>query len=189
MIISGLQRRTILILLMASFCGGLAIAYDQFFPTTTAIDSLDLSPLLDIAELQLVSFTIFLQGETLNFERSSMGNNWRMVTPENAPVSHHQVQQLLGLLGNHQPDKTFSVAAHQLEDYGLESPFASVLLRFSDGSRHHLAFGYSNFDQSKVYVQVNETTEVRVLSPILLEVINRQAADWLELEAIAEVMI
>ena len=188
--IAGLQRRTIIVLVMAALCCGLAIALGEIFQLSTASESMDLSPLLDIAELQLVGFTIFLQGETLDFERKNVqGGSWRMMAPESAPVSRMKVQQLLDLLTSQQQNKVFPVATEQLQDYGLESPFASVLLRFSDGSSHRLAFGHNNFDQSKVYVQVDGASEVRVLSSAFLEAVNRQAYEWLELEAIAEVAI
>ncbi|OKH17766.1 DUF4340 domain-containing protein [[Limnothrix rosea] IAM M-220] len=186
---TGLQRRTIVCLLTAIFCGGLAIALSHIFPTPVA-ESVDFHPLFSIAEMQLIGFTIFVQGETLDFERQgTLDSSWRMVTPQTAPVSRVKIQHLISLLTSHRPSKSFMVASENLVDYGLDAPFASVILKFNDGSVHRLAFGHNNYDQSKVYARVDGTLEVRVLSSTFLEAVNRELYEWLETEAIAEIVI
>lgn len=186
---TGLQRRTLVCLLTAIFCGGVAIALSHLFPTPVA-ESVDFHPLFSVAEMQLIGFTILVQGETLDFERQgSLDSSWHMVAPQTAPVSRGKIQQLIGLLTSHRPSKSFTVDPKNLADYGLDEPFASVVLKFNDGSVHRLAFGHSNYDQSKVYARVNGTLEVRVLSSIFLEAVNRQLYEWLETEAIAEIAI
>ena len=112
-----------------------------------------------------------------------------MVAPQTAPVSRVKIQQLISLLTSHRPSKSFEVASENLVDYGLDKPFASVLLQFSDGSERSLSFGHSNYDQSKVYARVDGSEEVRVLSSTFLKAINRELHEWLEIEAIAEIAI
>ena len=127
---TGLQRRTLVCLLTAIFCGGLAIALSHLFPTPVA-ESVDFHPLFSIAEMQLIGFTILVQGETLEFERrDSPGSSWQMVAPQVAPVSRAKIQQLISLLTSHRPSKSFEVAPEKLADYGLDEPFASVALQF-----------------------------------------------------------
>ncbi|AFY38951.1 hypothetical protein Lepto7376_2680 [[Leptolyngbya] sp. PCC 7376] len=186
---AGLQRRTLILLVIAAVCGGFALAFGHFLsPSVT--ESVDFPPLLSVAEMQLIGFTIFVQGETLDFERQSVSSDatWRMTTPQSAPVSRIKVQQLISLLTNHQSGKSFAVQAENLAEYGLDNPFASVVLRFNNGSVHNLAFGHSNYDQSKVYVRVDGNLEVRVLSLTFLEAIDRQLHEWLEPETIAEIL-
>ena len=186
---AGLQRRTLALLVIAAICGGMAIALGYVWPSTIS-ESADIPPLLSIAEMQLVGFTIFVQGETLNFERQSVraGASWRMTTPKSAPVSRMKIQELVSLLTSHQPGKSFEIQPENLADYGLDLPFASVGLRFDDGSTRNLTFGHSNFDQSKVYVRVDNDLEVRVLSSMFLEAVDRQLHEWLEPEVIAEIL-
>jgi hypothetical protein len=118
------------------------------------------------------------------FERDENGV-WRITEPEAAIANDATIAFLANLLATSSSDQTLSTTPDDIATYGLDRPFAIVDITLEDGRTHQLILGTFNFDQSRLYAQVDPAAEAAEEISVLLvpadfeTAINRPLEDWL----------
>lgn len=183
-----LQRNTLIGLAIALILGGFALMLSQISPSPT-VEATPWQPLFHFSEAQIVGLTIFVQGHMLVFEQEVLlSSHWHMLEPQRTVASSGVVRFLTGLLVNAGGHKSFPVTKTQLADYGLDRPKATVMVRLADNTTHRLNLGVSNYDQTKVYAQVDGELEVWVLPIEFRDAVLRDVQDWFGTTEMADVL-
>lgn len=189
-----LKTPTILLVGVAAILGLVAIAELQEGDRSSGGGA---EPLFSFAEDDINALEIETSTTTLDLERDDSGT-WQLQQPQQAPVNEATVTFLLNLLATEESDRTFSVAAQELDSYALDTPQATVEIGLEDGSRHKLLLGDYDFSNEYLYAQVDpeeppETpsedepeVEVQLVPASFDSAINRPLQDWIQLETEAE---
>jgi len=141
-----------LILLAAALVLGIAVylAESQNGGQTSA----DGSPIFEFQEDQVQAFTLRLDnGDRLSFEQAD--DAWQMTAPEQTPASDASVAYLLNLLATASSDRTLTVPASDLDDFGLDDPLALIQVELDTGETRSLTLGDYDFNRSFLYAQTD----------------------------------
>ncbi|MEB3355414.1 MAG: DUF4340 domain-containing protein [Synechococcales bacterium] len=148
----------------------------------------DASQIFDFEEGEVQAFNLRLDsGETLSFEQAA--DTWQMTAPETAPADDASVAYLLNLLATAASDRTLTVPASELSDFGLDDPLATIQVELATGESHTLTLGDYDFNRSFLYAQTaspeadseaDTTDEVDVLLvPATFEnAVTRPLEEW-----------
>jgi hypothetical protein len=185
-----LQRTTWILIVAALLVGGFVYFYEiQGAPKREAAKATK-QPIFTFAEDQIQSLTIETERETLEIEQvGEEPVSWEIEAPETAPASSAAVAYLTNLLAEGESDRTLTVAADDLEEYGLDDPLATVEVQLQDGETHRIILGSPGFDRTFLYAQIDppEQTPEQVdvqLVPIEFEnAVNRPLEEWKQVEA------
>ncbi len=184
-----LQRTTWILIIAALLVGGFVYFYEiQGAPKREAAKATK-QPIFTFAEDQIQSLTIETEQETLEIEQvGEEPVSWEIESPEAAPASSAAVAYLTDLLAEGESDRTLSVAADDLEEYGLDDPLATVEVQLQDGETHRIVLGSPGFDRTFLYAQIDppEQTPEQVdvqLVPIEFEnAVSRPLEEWKQVE-------
>lgn len=180
-----LQRTTLVLLFTAIALGGLVYFGEiQGENKREAIKTIK-QPIFAFREEQIQSLTIYMDEETLEFERvSGKTIGWQMKTPKDVPASNATISFLLNLLVQGKSDRSFPIKPSQFSDYGLNKPTAVISVKLKNQQTHQLILGKPDFNRSFLYAQadpsVNLPNSWRVLLvPIDFEyAVNRPLSEW-----------
>ena len=111
-------------------------------------------PVFDFAETDVATVTVERDGETLSFEGDGEGN-WQMTAPENLVAEPGAVAFLLSRLITDSPLQRVTMAADQLEAFGLDQPQGQVAVVLQDGTEHVLVLGGPDFSGNANYALVD----------------------------------
>lgn len=111
-------------------------------------------PLFDFTEEEVEAFTIETPQQTLAFEKDEDGT-WQMLEPDQSEASDASISFLLSLLASESSDRTLSLPAADLGDYGFDPPQATVELQLDNQETHEFVLGGPNFNQQNLYAQIN----------------------------------
>jgi hypothetical protein len=181
-----LQRTTLILLLLALGLGGFVYFYEIQGATQRQEAKEQQRQLFSFEEDRVQSFTIEKQNQTLKFERSkqSGASKWQMKSPSDAPASDAAVAYLLDLLASGTSDRTLTVGATQLREYGLDRPQATVEVKLNNGQTHRLLMGKPDFNRNFLYAQVDPpaqpTDRIKVLlvSTNFENAVSRPLSEW-----------
>ena len=153
-----IQRTTLVLMLLAILLGGFVYFY----------------------EIRWTSETIIL-------ERSpeSGATKWLMKSPDAVPANDGTVAYLLDLLEKEESERTLTIPASQLSQFGLQQPQATIDITLNNQKTHKLVVGKLNFDNRLVYAQIqdfsnkpNENVEVVLVSKNFENAIKRSLSEW-----------
>jgi cell division septation protein DedD len=184
-----LQRTTLVLLITATLLGSAV-----YFSETQRAQNLEATkttkePIFSFKEDQIESVTIYVDKETLEFERisgqiSKWRTNWRMKQPKEAPASDAAVAFLLGLLEQGKSDRSFFVPTNQRQEYGFDKPSATVKVQLNNKKTHRLVLGKPDFSRTFIYALADSPPETPdqlkvLLVPIDFEyAVNRPLSEW-----------
>src|SRR4028118_616051 len=182
-----LQRTTLFLLVTALSLGG--FVYYSEIQRTQKQEAVKTTkqPIFSFKEDQIQSLTIYIDEETLEFERVSEPlPGWRMKTPKNTAASDAAVAFLLDLLVEGKSDRSFTVPANQnqLHEYGLDKPLATVRVQLQNQEIHRLILGKPNYNRSFLYAQADPSNQTPqplkvLLVPLDFEyAVNRPTSEW-----------
>ena len=142
-------------------------------------------PIFFFKEDEIQSLKIFIDEETLEFERTKgQPTDWRMKQPKNVLASNAPMSFLLNLLVQGKRERSFAVQPNQLKEYGLDKPLATIKVEMKNQQSHWLILGKPDFNKSFLYAQVDPTPRTPqplevVLVPIDFEyAVMRPMSEW-----------
>lgn len=180
-----LQRTTLILLASACLLGGFVyISEIQRTHEQEAAKTIK-QPIFSFKEDQIQSLTIYINEETLEFERvTGKKPGWRMKTPKDTPASDASVSFLLNLLVDGKSDRSFPIQTKQLQEYGFDKPLAIVKVQLKNQETHRLILGKPDFNRSFLYAQVDPSPQTPqplkvLLVPIDFEyAVKRPMSEW-----------
>lgn len=157
-------------------------------PENAAVNEEGQGPIFQFSEADVAKLSVERQGETLVFEGDGEGN-WQMVNPENWVAEPGAVAFLLSRLNTDAPLQRVTMAADQIEAFGLDQPQGQVTVRLQDGTEHVLVLGGPDFSGNANYAVIDpdgswppptptETYEVLVVTGDVANGINRPLEEW-----------
>ncbi|MFE1744551.1 DUF4340 domain-containing protein [Coleofasciculus sp. H7-2] len=196
-LIMKLKRTTWILILLALSLGGFVYFYEiKGAPQREAAQAKQ-KDIFSFEKDQIQALTVKSQEQTLKFERVTQQavdkpsiSQWQMKAPSDAPASDPSVSYLLDLLVDGKSDRTLSIFANQLQEYGLDKPQATIEVRLNNQQTHQIILGKPNFNSSFLYAQVDppaptpQQLEV-LLVPIDFEYgVKRPLSEWQAKEAV-----
>ncbi|MFW6296111.1 MAG: DUF4340 domain-containing protein [Halothece sp.] len=185
-----LKRTTLGLIASALILGGFVYFYDiQGTKTRTEVQAKE-KQLFKFEENEVQSFTVQLKDETLAFERDE-NSKWQMKQPQEIPANEAVVAFLLDLLAKGQANNTFIIPANQRQDYGLDTPLATIKVNLKTGQKHELNLGKQNFDGKSIYAEIDPSNSSENVELVLVPVdfqyaVERELVEWIELEESSE---
>ena len=146
--------------------------------------------IFDFDQDQIQSFTIKTPEQLLKFERVQQAGisdskfPWQMKFPVDTPASDPSVAFLLNLLVNAKSDRTLSVSADEIQQYGLDQPQAIVEVQLKNQQIHQLILGKSNFNNTFLYAQADppankpQQRQLVLLTKDLENAVQRPLSEW-----------
>ncbi|MEW5860905.1 MAG: DUF4340 domain-containing protein [Cyanobacteriota bacterium] len=186
-----LKRTTWILILLALSLGGFVYFYEiKGAPQREAAQAKQ-KEIFSFEKDQIQALTVKSQEQTLKFERVTQEavdkpsiSQWQMKAPSDAPASDPSVSYLLDLLVDGKSDRTLSIFANQLQEYGLDKPQATVEVRLNNQQTHQIILGKPNFNSSFLYAQVDPPAQTPqqlevLLVPIDFEYgVKRPLSEW-----------
>jgi hypothetical protein len=179
-----LQRTTLVLLFTAILLGGFVYFAEIQGATKREAVKTTKQPIFALKEDDIQSLTLYLDEETLEFERVSGKTGWQMKTPKDVPASNAAVAFLLNLLVEGKSDRSFPIKPSQFQDYGLDKPSAVVSVKLKNQQTHQLILGKPDFNRSFLYAQADPSVQSPqpwkvLLVPIDFEyAVNRPLSEW-----------
>jgi hypothetical protein len=179
-----LQRTTLILLASALLLGGFVYVYEIRGASEREAVKTTKEPIFSFKEDQIQSLTIYIDEETLEFERvSGQQTSWRMKKPKDVPASDAAVAFLLNLLAEGKSERSFPIQRNQLQEYGLDKPSATVKVKLKNQQIHWLMLGKPDFNRSFLYAQADPSTQTPPLKVLLVPIdfdyaVNRPMSEW-----------
>ncbi len=179
-----LHRTTLVLLFTAILLGGFVYFAEIQGATKREAVKTTKQPIFALKEDDIQSLTLYLDEETLEFERVSGKTGWQMKTPQDVPASNAAVAFLLNLLVEGKSDRSFPIKPSQFQDYGLDKPIAVVSVKLKNQQTHQLILGKPDFNRSFLYAQADPSVQSPqpwkvLLVPIDFEyAVNRPLSEW-----------
>ncbi|HLO47381.1 MAG TPA: DUF4340 domain-containing protein [Kamptonema sp.] len=132
---------------------------------------------------QVQSFTVKKNKEKeLTFERNSAKKDeedkWQIKTPVQGVANQASVDFLLDRLATGKSDRTFSIPAATISEFGLDQPQATVEVKLDNQQTHRLILGKPEFSNRFLYAQVDPPAPPpQNLSVILVPIDFKTATD------------
>ena len=184
-----LQRTTLVLLITATLLGSAVYFSETQRAQNQEATKTTKESIFSFKEDQIQSVTIYLDRETLEFERvsgqiSKWRTNWRMKQPKEAPASDAAVAFLLGLLEQGKSDRSFFAPTNQRQEYGFDKPSATVKVQLNNKQTHRLVLGKPDFSRTFIYALADPPSQTPdqlkvLLVPIDFEyAVNRPLTEW-----------
>jgi len=181
---------TILLAIVALALGAFIYFYDVRGSQEREAAKATAEQIFDFEKDSVAAIAITKPEQTFKFERvkgEDDSSKWQMKSPEDAPASDPAISFLLDTLVDGKKQKTLSIAASELGDYGLDKPQATIEVKLEGGKTHQVVLGKSDFQRSSLYARIDPPAkdgdgEVEVLLvPFDFEYgIDRPVAEWKE---------
>jgi hypothetical protein len=147
-------------------------------------------------EDEIQALTIYIDEETLSFERKSETianskasvnpeSSWQMKTPKYGLANQPSVAFLTSLLVQAKINRSFIAQPIQHQEYGFQKPLATVKVDLKNQESYWLILGKPDFNRSFLYAQAYPSSqrpqELQVLLiPVDFEyAVNRPLSEWL----------
>lgn len=177
-----LQRTTLILILLALALGGF-VYFHEIRGQQEEVNNKK-QQIFAFAAEDVQSLTIKTKNNTINLERNSNGNTkWLLKSPEVAPAKDAVVSYLIDLLVKGKAERTLSVSANQLSEFGLDQPQATIDVKLKNQKRHQMILGKSDFNRRFMYAQINilatkSNTDVLLVSTDFGNAVNRELSEW-----------
>lgn len=185
-----LQRNTVIWLAIALGLGGYTYIATQRAQLPAPAEITTTTPLFNFTETQITTIEIaFPDQDRLVFqqEATTVMRQWRMLVPQKQLANQGAVSFLTNLLTQYSGTQPFSIEMTQLVDYGLDDPTVQLTINLVDGSRRVLTLGKLNFDETKIYGQIDQELKIWVLPLDFWNAVNREPNEWIRFGAATDV--
>ncbi|HXK60978.1 MAG TPA: DUF4340 domain-containing protein [Acidobacteriota bacterium] len=105
------------------------------------------------------------------------GDNWSMRQPIETPADSSTIDILLSAASSARIDRKLEQAATEAAKYGLDDPRIRVVFK-ADQDQVRLLLGADDFTGSKVYVQVEGSSDVYLTSDYLYTCADKELKEW-----------
>ncbi|AFZ13917.1 hypothetical protein Cri9333_3078 [Crinalium epipsammum PCC 9333] len=185
-----LQWTTWILVLLALGLGGFVYFSEMKPARQQEAATIKERKIFDFDKDQIQSFTIKTPEQLLKFERVQQAgiefskSPWQMKFPVDKPASDPSVAFLLNLLVSAKSDRILTVAADEIQQYGLDQPQAIVEIKLKNQQTHQLILGKSNFNNTFLYAQVDPPTDkpqqrqLVLLTKDLENAVKRPLPEW-----------
>lgn len=180
-----LQRTTWILLLLALGLGGFVYFYEIQSRTQRQEAKAKQQQIFSFEEAQVQSFQVKTKQQTLEIERADKsGQSKWWINPSKTPASEASVVYLLDLLAKGKSDRTLSVPAAQLQEYGLQQPQATIEVKLKNQQTHQLVLGKPDFNRRFLYAQADPPAKPTGNVNVLLvpkdfeNAVNRPLSEW-----------
>ncbi len=185
-----LQWTTWILVFLALGLGGFVYFYETKSAPQQEAATIKERKVFDFDKEQIQSFTIKTPEQLLKFERiqqvgtPASQSPWQMKFPVDTLASDPSVAFLLNLLVSAKSDRTLTVSADEIQQYGLDQPQAIVEVKLKNQQTHQLILGKSNFNNTFLYAQVDPPTDkpqqrqLVLLTKDLENAVKRPLSEW-----------
>ena len=182
-----IQRTTLVLMLLAILLGGFVYFYEILCKPQHEDVKKKQQQIFSFNEVDVKTLKITTPSETIILERSpeSGATKWLMKSPDAVPANDGTVAYLLDLLEKEESERTLTIPASQLSQFGLQQPQATIDITLNNQKTHKLVVGKLNFDNRLVYAQIqdfsnkpNENVEVVLVSKNFENAIKRSLSEW-----------
>ncbi|MFQ4141813.1 DUF4340 domain-containing protein [Chlorogloeopsis sp. ULAP02] len=189
-----LQRTTLILILLALGLGGFVYFYEFYSKTQQEEVQKKTQQIFSFTADDVQSLTVKTKDYTLNLERNNNSEppKWLMTSPQQAPASDAIVSYLMDLLVKGKSDRTLSIPADQLTEFGLVQPQATIVIALKNQQTHQLILGKPDFKGSFVYAQTDpdrkssENVDVLLVSKDFENAVNRELSEWKQTPDVGE---
>ncbi|MCX7596333.1 MAG: DUF4340 domain-containing protein [Fischerella sp.] len=181
-----LQRTTLILILLALGLGGFIYFYEFRWKNQQEEVQEKKQQIFSFAADDVVSLVIKTKKATIILERNQNSEQpkWLMKSPQQAPASDAIVSYLMDLLVKGKSDRTLSISANQLPEFGLVQPQATIDIKLKNQKIHQLILGKPDFNRRFLYAQTDPgiksdgNTNVLLVSTDFENAVNRELAEW-----------
>ncbi|MDM9381371.1 DUF4340 domain-containing protein [Chlorogloeopsis sp. ULAP01] len=189
-----LQRTTLILILLALSLGGFVYFYEFYSKTQQEEVQKKTQQIFSFRADDVQTLTVKTKDYTLNLERNkgSEQPQWLITSPQQAPASDAIVSYLMDLLVKGKSDRTLSIPADQLTEFGLVQPQATIVIVLKNQQTHQLTLGKPDFKGSFVYAQTNPArqssgnVDVLLVSKDFENAVNRELSEWKQTPNVGE---
>lgn len=179
-----LQRTTLILLLLALGLGGFVYFHEIQGATQRQEAKAKKQQIFFFEKEEVQAFKVKTAKQTLSFERGYKDDKfiWQMKSPSNTLASDASVSYLMDLLVKGKSNRTITVAANQLQEYGLAPPQAIIEVKLKNQQAHQLILGKPDFNRNFLYAQAapasNGKVDVLLVSTDFENATNRELSEW-----------
>ncbi len=139
--------------------------------------------IFEFEEEDIQKLTLIQNKDILQFERTNNPERpWKMTQPQSTTANDAVVAFLLNLLVEGTSDRRFTVPASQLKEYGLEKPFATIIVDLKNLKTHQLQLGLPNYQDQLIYAKVADRkqpeAEILLVSKDFQFALDRELKEW-----------
>ena len=179
-----LQKTTWILATIAILLGGFVYVYEiQGKPQIEEIQN-NQHKIFDFQSDDIKTLTIKTKQQTLKFERTKDLNKiWQMKQPKDTPANDAVVSFLINLLVYGQSDRILTIPVEQRQDYGLDTPSATIDIELKNQQKHQLILGNPDFKNEFIYAQIDPLPQVKgvkvsLISKDFLNAVERKLEEW-----------
>ena len=179
-----LQKTTWILAIVAILLGGVVYFYEiQSKPQPEETQNHQ-NKIFGFQADDIKTVIIKTKQQTLEFERTKDLNKvWQMKQPKDTPANDAVVSFLLNLLVYGQSDRTLTIPVEQRQDYGLDTPSATIYIELKNQQKHQLILGNPDFKNEFIYAQIDPVPQAKqikisLVSKDFLNAIDRKLEEW-----------
>ncbi|NWF59281.1 MAG: DUF4340 domain-containing protein [Fischerella sp.] len=181
-----LQRTTLILILLALGLGSFVYFYEFRWKTQQEKVQEKKQQIFSFVADDVASLVIKTKKATIILERNQNSERpkWLMKSPHQAPASDAIVSYLMDLLVKGKSDRTLSISANQLPEFGLVQPQATIDIKLKNQKTHQLILGKSDFNRRLLYAQTDPgikpdgNVNVLLVSTDFENAVNRELSEW-----------
>jgi hypothetical protein len=181
-----LPRTTIILILLALGLGGFVYFHEIRGATLQEESNQKKQLIFSFAADDIQSLTVKTKNITLNLERSHQSEppKWLIKSPISTPANDAIVSYLLDLLIKGNIERTLSIPANQMGEFGLDQPQATISINLKNQQTHQLILGKPEFSDRFLYAQIDPTAKpngninVLLISKDFGNAVNREISEW-----------
>jgi hypothetical protein len=181
-----LQRTTLILIMLALGLGSFVYFYEIRGATHKEEVRETKRQFFSFEEADVQSLTVKTQKLTINLERAnnSIPTKWLLKSPIVAPANDAIVSYLMNIIVKAKAERTLSINANQLGEFGLDQPQATIDVKLKNQKNHTLVLGKPDFNQHFLYAmadptsKLNKNTEVLLVSTDFKNAVNRDLTEW-----------
>jgi hypothetical protein len=183
-----LQRTTLILLFLAIALGGLVYFYETKSANQSQESQRKQQQIFAFAKEDIQFLTIKKDGKTIEIERntSSKSPKWLLKSPTSSPASDASVSYLVDLLIQDKINRSLPLGNSQLNEFGLEPPFATIDIKLKNQQIYQLKLGTLDFSSNFLYAQVipsqpiDSKANILLVSKDFINAVNRDISEWQE---------
>lgn len=186
-----IQRTPIILFAIAALLGGFVYFYEiQGAPKREQAEQ-QAKKLFPFEEKDVQALTVKTLLRTLSFTKTPQSaspkpgqSNWRMTAPKTVAANEGAIAYLLNLLGTGNSEKTITVPAVQLREFGFEQPLATVDVTLNNQKTHQLVLGKPDFNRTYLYAQIDppekpeQDVTIHLVSLDFENAVTRPLPEW-----------
>ncbi len=183
-----LQRTTLILLLLALGLSSFVYFYEMNGKTQQVQQEGNPKEqqIFSFQENDIQSLTINTKNLVINLERNQKSEKpkWLLTSPEKLPANDAIAAYLINLLVKGKSDRTLSVAADELTEFGLEPPQARIDIKLKNQKNRTLILGQTTYNKGSLYARLGSTANkngkinVLLVSKDFANAVNRELAEW-----------